>query len=145
MDLTRLQLRLLRAMYLILFAGQAVTIWPEILLPSQRSADSHTVVSAFLGALSILALLGLRHPVKMLPILFFELIWKALWTLAFGLPAWLQGGLDVYATSVMQAVGLGLIITPIAIPWRYVMYQYFLTPSDATRAAPNASIPSKKT
>lgn len=131
MELSRFQLQLLRAMYLILVIGQAITTWPGILFAPQSSADSHTVVSAFLGALSLLALLGLRYPIKMLPLLFFEFIWKAIWALAFALPAWLDGGLDDYAAGVMFAVGFGLIITPLTIPWKYVVKQYLLSPSDS--------------
>lgn len=130
MKLSERRLWLLRTMYFILAAGQAVTIWPEILFSPDRAADSHTVVSAFLAALSLLAVLGLRYPVKMLPILLFELIWKAIWTLAFAVPAWLRGGLDDYASGVMFAVLLGLLLTPIAIPWKYVAQQYFLAPGE---------------
>jgi hypothetical protein len=138
MEISRLQLWLLRGMYLLLVIGQGVSIWPGIVFATQRSADSHTVVSAFLGALSLLALLGLRYPLKMLPLLLFELAWKAIWAFAFALPAWLGGGLDEYAKGVMFAVGLGLIITPLTIPWKYVIGQYLLSPSDSLTGATSA-------
>ena len=130
MELSRFRLWLLRLMYLILVLGQVLTIWPGILFPAQRAADAHTVVSAFLAALSLLALFGLRYPVKMLPILLFELTWKAVWMCAFAIPAWLRGGLDDYATDVAFSVLLGLIITPIAIPWRLVAIQYWREPGE---------------
>ena len=139
MELSKLQLWLLRAMYLILVIGQTVTTWPGILFPPHNSADSHTVVSAFLGALSLLALLGLRYPIKMLPLLLFELAWKAIWAVAFALPTWLGGGLDDYAAGVMLGVGFGLIITPIAIPWKYVIRHYLLSSSDSLSSATSAS------
>lgn len=144
MELSRFQLWLLRAMYLILVIGQAITTWPGILFAPKNSVDSHTVVSAFLGALSLLALLGLRYPIKMLPLLFFEFIWKAIWALAFALPAWLDGGLDDYAAGVMFAVGFGLIITPLTIPWKYVVKQYLLSPSDSL-FTPTSASPQVKT
>lgn len=139
MELSKLQLWLLRAMYLVLVLGQAITTWPGILFAPKVSADSHTVVSAFLGALSLLALLGLRYPIKMLPLLFFEFIWKILWALAFALPTWLAGGLDDYATGVMIAVGFGLIITPLTIPWKYAVKHYFLSPSDRSHNVSSAN------
>jgi hypothetical protein len=130
MELSGPRLWLLRAMYLTLVIGQAATIWPGILFPSYRTADSHAVVSAFLGALSLLALLGLRYPIKMLPLLMFELAWKAIWALAFAIPAWLRGGLDDYAIGVTFAVGFGLIVTPVVLPWRYMMQQFLFTRAD---------------
>ncbi len=133
MELSGRRVWLLRSMYLILVLGQVLTIWPGILFPMQRAADSHAVVSAFLGALSLVAILGLRYPIKMLPILLFELIWKAIWAFAFAMPMWLGNGLDDYATSVLFGVGLGLIITPIAIPWKYVLAQYWRAPADPFR------------
>lgn len=49
---------------------------------------------SFLGALTALSLLGVRHPVRMLPLLLFELAWKLLWALAVWLPLWLAHGVD---------------------------------------------------
>ena len=39
----------------------------------------------------MLAFLGLRYPLSMLPVLFFELAWKLIWMLAYGLPQWSSG------------------------------------------------------
>ena len=53
-----------------------------------------------LGAVSLLAVLGLRYPLQMLPLLFFELLWKSIWVLAFGLRLWAAGGLDEGTRSI---------------------------------------------
>ena len=119
----RWRLYLLRAMYLLIVVGLGVTIWPSILTPETRVADPHSVIQSMLGAFSLLALFGLRHPLLMLPILFFELIWKTLWVLVFALPVWLRSGLDEYGTSVLFACGMGVVLTPLVIPWRYVFSQ----------------------
>jgi hypothetical protein len=36
------------------------------------------VVRSVLAAVSLLAVLGIRYPLKMLPLLFFELVWKTI-------------------------------------------------------------------
>jgi hypothetical protein len=46
------------------------------------------------AALSLLAFLGLRHPVRMLPILLFEVIWKVVWIGAIRPPPTCDGGAD---------------------------------------------------
>jgi len=38
--------------------------------------------------MSLLAFLGLRYPVGMLPILLFEVTWKVIWIVAVARPTW---------------------------------------------------------
>jgi hypothetical protein len=92
-------------------------------------------VRSVLGAVSLLALLGVRYPVKMLPLLFFELIWKSIWVLAFGLPLWLDHKLDANTAETLFACLMGIVLVPIAIPWGYVFQHYFGAPGDRWRGA----------
>jgi hypothetical protein len=39
----------------------------------------------------LLAFVGLRYPLQMLPLLLFEFVWKTMWMIAFGLPQWFSG------------------------------------------------------
>ncbi|WP_331346213.1 hypothetical protein [Cellvibrio sp. UBA7661] len=118
---TKVQMILLRAMYLLVVVGLGLTIWPSIIVPETRVTDPHSVIQSMLGAFSLLALVGLRYPLQLLPILLFELMWKTLWVLVFALPVWLQTGLDEYAKGVLFACVMGIVLTPFVIPWRYVM------------------------
>lgn len=124
-NVTKVQLYLLRAMYLLIAVGLGLTIWPAIIAPAERVADPHSVIQSMLGAFSLLACIGLRYPLQMLPILIFELIWKTLWVLLYALPVWLRAGLDAYATGVVFACAMGIVLTPIAIPWRYFFTHYW--------------------
>jgi hypothetical protein len=47
-----------------------------------------------LFALSVLSILGLRYPLQMLPVLFWEFTWKASWLLAVALPHWRRGAME---------------------------------------------------
>lgn len=125
-EIAQWRLHLLRAMYLLITVGLGLTIWPSIVAPETRVADPHSVIQSILGSFSLLALVGLRYPLLMLPILFFELIWKTLWILMFALPLWLTTGLDEYATGVFFACSMGVVLTPLVIPWRYVFSRNYL-------------------
>ncbi len=112
-------------MYLFISTGLILTIWPDIIFPDQRLANQNSVVQALLGALALVSLLGIRYPLKMLPILIFELIWKLIWVLGFALPIWMDDGLDIYASETLFACIIGVVLVPIAIPWRHA-HAYYL-------------------
>jgi hypothetical protein len=94
---------------------------------------------SMLGAVSILALVGLRYPLQLLPILFFEVIWKTIWLLAVALPLWWAEQMDAEtAQSVFECV-LEVIIL-IAMPWRYVFEHYVVKRGDRwTNAEPTGT------
>jgi hypothetical protein len=87
-EVTLARLYILRAMYLVLVVGLGAMIVPEIV---SHELTSRGVIAALLGAVWLLAFLGLRYPLKMLPLLMFELAWKAIWMVAYGLPQWSAG------------------------------------------------------
>lgn len=125
-EITNMQLYLLRAMYLLIVVGLGLTVLPSVIAPAERMVDSHSVIKSMLGAFFLLSLVGLRYPLQMLPVLLFELLWKTLWVLVFALPVWLRTGvLDEYAAGVVFACAMGIVLTPIAIPWRYLATRYF--------------------
>jgi hypothetical protein len=84
---------LLRAGYLLIAVGMGMQKVPAFLHHKPWEL-MHGVVNSMLLALVLLAVLGLRYPLKMLPLLFWEITWKATWLLAVALPAWQNHTLD---------------------------------------------------
>lgn len=134
-DVSIARLYLLRATYLLIVVGLGTAIWPLILFPSAEPEHYRGVVRALLAAVSLLALLGLRYPLQMLPLLLFELVWKAIWVLAMGLPLWLGDRFDPATRDTWNACLAGLVLFPLVIPWRYVFEAYVKAPSDRWRNA----------
>ena len=63
----------LRVCYLILGGGLAIYIWPTVIHHSAELATSRGIqLAARFAGLGAIALLGLRYPVKMIPILLFQ-------------------------------------------------------------------------
>lgn len=129
------RLYLLRALYLLIAVGLGITIWPGILAPPENLSHMAGVVRSVLGAVSLLALLGLRYPLKMLPLLFFEFIWKSIWVLVFGLPLWLNGQLDANTQETLKECLMGIVLVAIAVPWGYVYRHYLKAPGDRWRGS----------
>lgn len=126
------RLNLLRAGYLLLIVGLGLTVWPQILDPASDWSLGRSVTVAMLGAVSLLALIGLRHPLRMLPLLFWEMGWKALWLLRVALPLATAGRLDADAAeTVFECLIAGLIVA--VVPWDHVVRAYGLAPGEPWR------------
>lgn len=116
------QVNVLRIGYLVVGVGLAIRKWPLLVTHHSWGLAEGTVLCILL-ALSVLALLGLRHPVRMLPILLFEVAWKLTWLAVITLPQWLNGTLDD-ATAAQTGDVLWVVPVIAVIPWRYVWNQY---------------------
>jgi hypothetical protein len=122
----------LRLGYLIMAVGLALTKWPLLISHSDPWPLMEGVVTCMLVALSLLAFLGLRHPLAMLPVLLFELAWKAIWVAVVALPLWAGDRLDPATTEVLTTFLVVLIVLAV-VPWRYVFAQYVTKRGDPWR------------
>ncbi len=128
-ELSLFRLYMLRVCYFIMAAGLAVYIWPTVIHHSSELAVAHGIQFALLAGLGATAALGLRYPVQMLPILLFELTWKAIYLAAFALPLWLNHQVTAAVAADIQAVAIVVIFIPL-IPWHYVLANYLLKSGD---------------
>ena len=140
-DVSALRLYVLRLMYLLNFVGLAVNVWPALVSPAQPIAPLPGVAFAFWAALSTLCALGLRYPLKMLPVLFMQLFYKSVWLLAVALPLWSSGQWSSSATGLFKGMVIGAIADLLVIPWPYVFTNYVRTPGDAWKLVRRRSRP----
>lgn len=128
-EVSLFRLYTLRAAYLVMAGGLAVFVWPAVLHHSSEFAITAGVRVALLAGLGATAALGLRYPVQMLPILLFELTWKAIYLIAFAWPLWSAHQITAAVAEDIKAVLWVVILIPL-IPWRYVFAQYVLKHGD---------------
>src|SRR3954465_8368184 len=88
------RLHLMRAGYLFMGVGLALVKWPLVIGYDAATPLYEGVVAVLLTAMSLLAFLGLRYPVRLLPILLFEVLWKLIWLFVVALPAVQAGDVD---------------------------------------------------
>jgi hypothetical protein len=127
------RLYLLRLGYLLLAVGLVTTKWPLILNHPVPWPLMDGVETCMLVALSVLAFLGLRYPLRMLPVLLFELAWKAVWVTVVVLPLWASDQLDPASLKVLSTFPVVRSVLAV-IPWRYVLTHYVRTPGDPWRS-----------
>jgi hypothetical protein len=128
-QVSTLHLYLLRAFYLLLFLGQGVMTWPGIIHHDKRWTLMYGVAKCFLAALALVAVLGIRYPLRMLPLIFYEFTWKAIWLLAIALPLWRSNQMDADTMSSVWEC-LPVVIVLFILPWRYVYAKYVKEPGD---------------
>jgi len=122
----------LRCAYLLLVVGLGLTVWPGIVHHDKPWALMQGVVHCMLAALSALALLGLRHPLRMLPLLLFEVAWKTIWLSVVALPLWTSHRMDADTLETAYECLIAAVFV-IIIPWRYVFTRYFAAKGDGWR------------
>ena len=132
-EVSTFRLNLMRALYLLMFVGQAVVTGPGIVHPPSDLDLPHSVIRSFLGTISLLSILGLRHPLKMLPLLLFEFTWKALWVGAFWLRLWQGHATTPAIDETFFEIMLGVVLVPLVIPWGHVWRRYVKAPAERWR------------
>ena len=133
------RLYLLRLGYLVVAVGLALTKWPLIINHDRPWPLFEGVETCMLVALSLLAFLGLRYPLQMLPILLFELAWKLIWVAVVVLPLWLANQIDPATLKVFYSCLVVLIVLAV-IPWRYVVAHYVTKPGDPWRSGTTTTV-----
>ena len=130
-ELSLLRLHLMRGGYLLMGVGLALVKWP--LLPEAHAQPLfESVVTCLLSAVGLLALLGLRHPVKLVPLLLLEVTWKLIWLTVVALPRYADGDLDAAAREVLVNCSLVVVIVAVT-PWHHVWRHYVVASGDRWR------------
>ena len=128
-EVSQFRLYLMRILYLLNFVMLGLQVWPELINPDKPMVPLVGVAFSFWAALSTLSGLGIRYPLKMLPMLILQLFYKSVWLLAVALPLWSAGHLDSASELTRIFVG-GVVVDIFVIPWPYVLANYVKKPGD---------------
>ncbi len=112
------RLTALRGAYLLVGVGIAIVKWP-LLAQAHQKPLYEGVTLCLLTSISLLALLGVRYPLRLLPVLLIEILWKLLWLGLVALPLALEGSLDSETRRVLFSF---IFLVPViaAVPWTHV-------------------------
>ena len=118
------RLHVMRGLYFLNFISLAFDNWSAILFP-QESMDTLTGVTiSFWAAFSLLNLLGVRFPLKFVPILLLQLLYKSAWIIGIYMPARSLGSLNENLSSFFWVCIAGIILNLLIIPWKFVYLEY---------------------
>ena len=129
-EVTQTRLHVMRAFYLLLFLERGYRVVAQ-LVSGKPLGPFDGVAYAFWGALALLCLLGLRYPLKLVPVLLIFLVYKLLWLAMVALPWWSAGApIDAVMGQFTIAMAAGVVIDLLVIPWGYVVAEYVRAPAE---------------
>src|SRR4051794_39894332 len=107
---------LLRFYFALNFLALGFPAWSEIFAHSGHWQPIPGIAYSFWAAFSLLAILGIIHPLKMLPLLLVQFTYKLIWSLIVAYPIWAanQQPASHELTNIMVK---GVYIDLFIIPW----------------------------
>ncbi|MEM7487132.1 MAG: hypothetical protein AAF348_18145 [Bacteroidota bacterium] len=124
-DVSRLRKYLMKALYLLTFVGVGYQAWAEIIAPEKPLETIEGIVYSLWVAYATLMALGLRYPLKMIPLLLLQLFYKAVWVLGVYLPMNNNGLITESAEGFLNICITAIILDLLIIPWGYVYKTLF--------------------
>jgi hypothetical protein len=120
----RINIYLLRLMFVLMFLLLGRDAWTYILTHEGPWNPDEAVAWSVFASFSVLALLGIIRPLKMLPLVFLEIAYKVLWLSLVAYPLWSTGELAGSPAEERTFAFLFVALPIIAMPWKYAFDHY---------------------
>ncbi|MCR9248779.1 MAG: hypothetical protein NXI20_00090 [bacterium] len=115
---------IMRGLYLLTFVGLAFDSYSTLFNPGEMLDTITGVAFVFWASYATLMGFGVRYPVQMMPLLFLQLFYKALWIIGVYMPMYNAGVVTENAQSFFWICVTAVILDVIVIPWPYVLNNY---------------------
>jgi hypothetical protein len=121
-----LNIYVLRLLFLLVFLFVGYDAWTYIF--RQEGPWDHVRAAAYCmwGAYAFLSILGVLYPLRMLPFVLFEIVYKIAWLIIVAYPLWRMNELAGSPAEGMTAAFLWVVLPIIAMPWKYFVQAYML-------------------
>lgn len=118
----------LRLFYALMAAFVATDAWATLLNHQGPWEPMRALAYCVWATYPTLAVLGLLHPLRMLPIMLFTIGYKSLWFVFVAYPLWAAGTLAGSNAEGITNAFLGLPLLILVVPWGYVWRSYVRIP-----------------
>lgn len=125
----RINILLLRALYLLMAVFVGKDSWSYLLTQDGAWNPIEAVSWCVWAAFSALAVLGIFHPLKMIPIVLLEIFYKTVWLIVVAYPLWSAGQLQGSPAEGLTHAFIWVLLPIVAVPWGYVWKTFINAPS----------------
>ncbi len=116
----------LRLFYFLMLVFVAPFAWRVLLTHEGVWDPVRAIAFAVWATYPALALLGLFHPLRWLPLMFFTIGYKTIWMVFVAYPLWQAGTLWGTPSGELAGSFLGLPLLALVVPWGYAWRTYVL-------------------
>ena len=117
---------LLRLLFLLVFVLVGHDSWTYILKHDGPWDHVKAAALCMWAACSLLSIVGVFHPLRMLPLVMFEIVYKIIWLVIVAYPLWSTDRLAGSPAEGMTNAFLWVILPIVAMPWKYAVDKYLL-------------------
>jgi hypothetical protein len=117
---------LLRLLFLLVFVFVGYDAWSTLLLHAEPWDPVRAAAFCMWGSYALLSVLGLLYPLKLLPLVLFEIVYKLVWLGLVAYPLRRVGALWNSPAAEMTVAFLWVVLPIVAMPWRYFLGTYVL-------------------
>jgi hypothetical protein len=121
-----IQVYLIRLVFLLTFLFVGTDSWTAIITHQGPWEYVRAVAFCVWAAYSTLAVLGLIHPLRMLPLMMFQMFYKIIWLIIVAYPLWSTDQLAGSPAAEMAKAFSWVILPMVAMPWGYFFKTYVL-------------------
>jgi len=114
----------LRLTYLLMCGMMARTAWTSILTHEGAWEPYRAMANCVWAAYGTLSILGLRQPLRMLPLVLFMIFYKVLWLAVVAYPSWSAGVPAGASVDELTQVFLAAPVFALCVPWGYVTQRF---------------------
>jgi hypothetical protein len=115
---------LLRLGYVLVFLSVGNISWTRIINHQGAWDPVQAAALSMWASHSLLSLVGVFHPLKMLPLVLFEIGYKLIWLAIVAWPLWSANRLAGSPAEGMTYAFLPVVVPIVFVPWPYVIRKY---------------------
>ena len=115
---------IMRGLFLLNFIALAFDNWTEVIAGTLPVDIYPSVAVSFWAAFSLLNLIGVMNPLRFIPILMLQLLYKAAWLLGNNRPAYFSGELTASQEEFFWICVAGVVLNLLIIPWKYTWHHF---------------------
>lgn len=122
----KINIYLLRLLFLLMLVFLGKESWTFIFTHKGIWNPMDAMAWCIWASYSVLSIFGIIQPLKMLPIVMLEILYKVIWLILVAYPLWSSNQLAGSSAEVMTYNFLLVVLPILAMPWRYFFRKYIL-------------------